>query len=90
MGYELTLGRDYSEATAKRIDEEVEHLLEDRHSAARRLLIAGREALNRLAKALLNQETVDRDTLEQILGPRPAIVVDRVENENSLQDVVEV
>jgi cell division protease FtsH len=90
LGYELTQGRDYSEVTATRIDEEIERLLTERHDYARRLLIAGREVLDRLVDALLHKETVDRDDLEQILGPRPEIDVDMVESTSSLCDRVEV
>jgi cell division protease FtsH len=90
LGYELAQGRDYSEATATRVDEEIEHLLNERHEFARRLLIAGRENLDRLVEALLHEETVDRDALEQILGPRPEIDVEMLESTSSLCDVVEV
>jgi cell division protease FtsH len=90
LGYELAQGRDYSEATAARIDQEVERLLEERHDFARRLLMAGRESLDRLVDALLHKETVERDDLEQVLGPRPEIDVDVVESTDSLCDIVEV
>jgi cell division protease FtsH len=90
LGYEMTQGRDYSEATATRIDEDVERMLEERHSAAQRLLIAGREALDRLVDALLRDETVDQDVLEQVLGPRPEIEVQVVESRQSLPDIVEI
>jgi len=90
LGYELAQGRDYSEATATRIDQEVERLLDERHDYARCLLIAGREALDGLVEALLHKETVDRDDLEQILGPRPEINVEMLESTSSLCDTVEV
>jgi cell division protease FtsH len=90
LGYEMTQGRDYSEATATRIDEEVERLLEERHSAARRLLIVGREALDRLVDALLREETVDQDVLEKVLGPRPEIDVDPLDREPNSEEIVEV
>jgi cell division protease FtsH len=90
LGYELAQGRDYSEVTATRIDQEIERLLQERHDYARRLLIAGRENLDRLVDALLHEETVDRDSLEKVLGPRPEIDVDMVEGTASLRDCVEV
>ena len=71
LGYEMAVGRDYSEATAARIDEAVQKLLEDRHQAARELLEEHRQKLDRLAQALLDQETVSQAELEEILGPRP-------------------
>jgi len=72
LGYELGQGRPYSEDTARRIDGAVNVLLEERHGAVRRLLGDARERLDRLAEALLKQETVEFDELERLLGPRPA------------------
>jgi cell division protease FtsH len=71
LGYELAQGRAYSDATAARIDEEVSDLLEQRHQVARKILTAAREALDRLAEALLDHEVVAQEELERILGPRP-------------------
>jgi cell division protease FtsH len=71
LGYELAQGRDYSEATAARIDEAIQELLEERHQAVRQLLTAVRGKLDDLVEALLAEETIDKDELSQILGPRP-------------------
>jgi cell division protease FtsH len=71
LGYELSQGRDYSEETATRIDEEVEQLLNERHEVARQILSEQREALDALVKSLLSEETVGQEALERILGPRP-------------------
>jgi cell division protease FtsH len=90
LGYDLARGKDYSETTATRIDEEVERLLGDRHESVKRLLIAAREALDRLVEALLRDETVDQGALEQILGPRPEIEVSVLESTNAMHNAVEV
>jgi cell division protease FtsH len=71
LGYELAQGRDYSEATAARIDQEVHHLLEERHEVVYRLLADARGQLDLLVKNLLKEETIDQDMLAQILGSRP-------------------
>jgi cell division protease FtsH len=76
LGYELAQGRDYSEATAARVDEDVQRLLEERHEAARHLLIGARDQLDQLVKVLLQEETVDQDELTRILGPRPGAVME--------------
>jgi cell division protease FtsH len=73
LGYQLSHGRDYSEATAARIDQEVERLLSDRQSIVRRLLSESREQLDRLAITLLKEETVAEEQLLSILGPRPTL-----------------
>jgi cell division protease FtsH len=72
LGYELSQGRDYSEETATRIDEEVERLLNERHEVAHQSLSGQREALDALVQHLLSEETVEQEELERILGPRPA------------------
>jgi cell division protease FtsH len=71
LGYELAQGRDYSEATASRIDQEVQQLLEEAHETAHRLLADARQQLDRLVQALLEAETVDQESLVRILGVRP-------------------
>jgi cell division protease FtsH len=76
LGYELAQGRDYSEATAAHVDEDVQRLLEERHEAARRLLTGARDQLDQLVNVLLQEETVDQDDLTRILGPRPGAVME--------------
>ena len=70
LGCEISQGRDYSEATAARIDEEVSRLLQETHDSVRRCLTESRERLDRLVDALLQEETVSSDRLHCILGPR--------------------
>jgi cell division protease FtsH len=71
LGYELAQGRDYSEATAARIDEQVQRLLEERHQAVHKLLAGARPSLESLVQVLLKEETIDQEQLLRILGPRP-------------------
>jgi cell division protease FtsH len=70
LGYELSQGREYSEATAAKIDEEVQRLLEDRHREVHDLLQRQRAKLDRLVDALLHEETIGAEALAEILGPR--------------------
>jgi cell division protease FtsH len=77
LGYEISQGRDYSESTAARIDQEVRELLEETHRIVTRLLTDARERLDRLVSALLSEETVGADQLVTILGPRPVVQPER-------------
>jgi cell division protease FtsH len=70
LGYEMSQGRDYSEATAARIDADVARLLADAYRRVLRTLMSARDRLERLADALLTTETVGFDQLQAILGPR--------------------
>ena len=71
LGYEISQGRDYSEETAARIDQDVRRLLDEAHEEVRLTLSEGRDRLDRLVDALLQEETIDIDELNRILGPRP-------------------
>ncbi|TAM85862.1 ATP-dependent metallopeptidase FtsH/Yme1/Tma family protein [bacterium] len=70
LGYEIAQGREYSEATAARVDRDVQRLLEEAHETARLVLTSARLQLNRLVETLLETETVGADELARILGPR--------------------
>jgi cell division protease FtsH len=58
--------RVYSEATAERVDAEVERLLEQAHQQARTVLSEHRAALERLAQALLQEEVLERNQVLDI------------------------
>lgn len=73
LGYEVSQGRDYSEATAARIDQEVLRAIEEAHEEARRCLTDNRDKLDQLVDALLREETVSAEELNRILGPRPQL-----------------
>jgi cell division protease FtsH len=63
--------RDYSEAAADHIYEDVQSLLDERHEFVRRLLTEHCEQLDRVADAPLHQETVEEEALVNMLGERP-------------------
>jgi len=71
LGREMTSRReDYSEATAREIDQEVRAIVEQQHQMARRVVIENREKLDRLATALLERETLDAEEIEAALAGR--------------------
>ena len=59
--------REYSEATAQRLDAEVERLMTQAHQQARSVLTEHRDALDRLAQALLQEEVLERDQVLAIV-----------------------
>ena len=71
LGRDLAEDRDYSEEMAHVIDQEIRRLVDECHEAARRLLAAEREAMDRLVEVLLEQETLNRDELIAVLGEPP-------------------
>src|SRR2546425_1722597 len=67
LGRELTRNRDYSEATAEEIDREVRRLLDDAYQTAKHTLIANRDHLDAIAKALLEYETLDGLQIKELI-----------------------
>ena len=59
--------RDYSQATAEQIDEEVRRLLVKAYQLARTTLMADRDKLEVIAKALVEYETFDRSRIKEIV-----------------------
>lgn len=58
---------NYSEETAKLIDEEVKRLIDEGYDKAKRLLEEHRASLDALAKALLEYETLDRAQVQEVM-----------------------
>jgi cell division protease FtsH len=67
LGYEMSRGREFSEATAKRIDEEVSRLVHNAHLEARRLFEENRATLERIKAALLVHEVLNREEVEALI-----------------------
>jgi cell division protease FtsH len=60
--------REYSEETARRIDDEIQKMLETAHGRVRVTLTAKRDLLASLAKLLIEKEVVTRDDLTALLA----------------------
>jgi cell division protease FtsH len=67
LGREMAGPRNHSEATAAMVDEAVRKLLDERLHTAVTLLTENRAVLDRLAGALLELETLDRNGVEAAL-----------------------
>lgn len=63
----ITHERPYSDATAEKIDQNVKVLLEQAAARARIILEKNRSSLDALAKALLEQETLEEEAVQTIL-----------------------
>jgi cell division protease FtsH len=64
--------RSVSEDTARTVDAEVRRIIGESHDEARRLLEQHRGALDALAKALLEKETLDEEEIKVVTGLRGA------------------
>jgi len=63
LGREISEQRDYSDAIAEQIDQEVRQLIDIEHKRARRTLEEHRDTLELVAKTLLEVETLEGDEL---------------------------
>ncbi len=68
LGREIAQHRDYSEETARKIDQEVNNLISENYHKTHKLVTDHLSTLNKLAKALLERETLDAPEIEQIIG----------------------
>jgi cell division protease FtsH len=59
--------KEYSEETARMVDEEIKSMLSESHVKVRECLGSHRQALEEIAKLLLEKEVVDRPQLQKIL-----------------------
>jgi cell division protease FtsH len=79
LGRDISRARDYSEATAEQIDQEVRKLLDNAYQTAKEVLMANRDKLEVIAKALLEYETLDGTQIKEIIehgrliNPPPAV-----------------
>src|SRR5437773_1603300 len=71
LGREVVQRREISERTAELVDTEVKRILGDAYERAKAVLIERRDALDRLAAALLERETLDREEVELVVAGKP-------------------
>jgi len=67
LGREISQHRDYSEATAIRIDAEVGKLVKSGYELARKLITENSDGLVKVAEALLERESIDGDEVKLLL-----------------------
>ncbi|MBI2834480.1 MAG: ATP-dependent metallopeptidase FtsH/Yme1/Tma family protein, partial [Acidobacteria bacterium] len=66
----------YAEHTAELIDAEVKRIMTDAHDQARRVLLQRRDALDLVARRLLEKEVIEGAELRELLGQPPHPVPD--------------
>ena len=68
LGREIAQHKDYSEETAKRIDAEVNEILDECMKDATRILDEHKDQLDKLANELMAKETLDDREVRELLG----------------------
>jgi len=69
LGREISEQRDYSEAVAQKIDEEVRRLVDEAYQKAKEILTYYRDKLDGVAEKLLELETISREEFEAVFPP---------------------
>ncbi len=68
LGRDFVKSRDFSEETASAVDREVHRILEEAYKDAKELLEENEQVLRALAEALVDQETLEAEQIDDIIG----------------------
>ncbi|MGB8129376.1 MAG: ATP-dependent zinc metalloprotease FtsH [Candidatus Angelobacter sp.] len=90
LGRELSQHRDFSEETAREIDSEVRRLVNTGYERAKSIILENRDAMVRIALALLEREVLDANELKLILEGKqlPARVIPQKGDGDGVQQVL--
>jgi cell division protease FtsH len=73
LGHSVTQNKNVSEATAREIDAEIKDIIDRAYAKAKRILTENVEELHRLARGLLEHETLSGDEIRTVLRGEPVI-----------------
>ena len=84
LGHSVTQNKNVSEVTAREIDGEIKAIIDNAYGGAKRLLTERLDELHRLARGLLEYETLSGEDIRTVLRGEPVIkkVVDEPAAEN--------
>jgi cell division protease FtsH len=71
LGREISQHQDYSEDTAIKIDQEVGRIVSEQYNRARQIIVENKEAMIRLAEALLERESLDAVQIRRLVAGLP-------------------
>ncbi|HRA40370.1 MAG TPA: ATP-dependent zinc metalloprotease FtsH [Pyrinomonadaceae bacterium] len=71
LGREISQHRDYSEDTAIKIDNEVRRIIDEQYKLAEKVIRENKDAMIRLAEALLEFETLDAVQIRRVIAGLP-------------------
>jgi len=66
LGKEIHEQRDYSEKTAELIDQQIMRLIRQAQETAKEIVISEKKSLEKIVKALIKKETIERDEFEAL------------------------
>jgi cell division protease FtsH len=81
IGKEIARHKDYSEETARKIDKEIEKLVQVGLDTAKKHLNDHIDKLHRLAENLVSRETLDDEEVRELLGFPPHVKEEQIEKQ---------
>ena len=69
LGREISTEKNYSEKTAIKIDEEMTKFIKRAYDLAEKIIKINRKALDKIAEALLEKETLEQEEFYNLLKP---------------------
>lgn len=88
LGEEIAQRRDYSEMTAREIDEEIQKILENAYKRAIDTLREHRDGLNQVAEVLMEQEEIPGEEVLELLGVDKGKAVPSLSEDGRLEEDV--
>jgi cell division protease FtsH len=93
LGREISQHRDFSEETARQIDLEVRRIIDEAYQSARSLLEANKDAMHRIAAALIERETIDAEEVRLLiegkqLPPMRSVLASPTDTGSGIQQVL--
>ena len=70
LGQEIETARNYSDQVAFQIDKEVEKIIKEAQNTARNILAKEKKTLEKVAKVLIEKETIEREEFEMIINQK--------------------
>ncbi|MDI6777771.1 MAG: ATP-dependent zinc metalloprotease FtsH [Patescibacteria group bacterium] len=68
LGKEISEEKNYSENTSDKIDREVSKFIDDARETAEKIIKEKKETLKRIAKTLLEKETIEQEEFNELVG----------------------
>jgi len=68
LGKEISEQRNYSEKVAEKIDQEVNSIIKTAQKRAEAILLKHKSLLDKIAKNLINKETIEREEFEKLIN----------------------
>ena len=67
LGREIAHEKNYSESVAKEIDDEVKGFIAKAHNAAKKIIVSRKKVLEKIAKTLMEKETLEQEEFANII-----------------------